>query len=1137
MRISLGLDIGVSSVGFSVLNADTGEILELGSRLFNGSIAAENLTRRDSRGSRRTGNRNKQRRKDVAKLFSKYKLIENYDKDNYFATFDKNTNPYQLRVNGLSQQLSTTELAMALYNIVKRRGISYDLQDAEIDDDANASDYSASLNKNTALLKTLTPAEIQLQRLNEYGAVRGKVVVDNSEDHTVLLNVFPTKEYVKEAEQIIECQRQYYPNILTDDFETDYLKILTRKRDYFVGPGSEKSRSNYGIYKTNGKTLNNLFEELVGKDSIYPTEYRASAASFTAQLFNVLNDLNNLRILSYEDQKLTADDKKKIIDTLVTSTGNVNVLKLVMKVTGCSDSDIKGYRTDSKDKAEIHSMAIFRKMHRDFHKIGVDITQWSTADKTYQDFLDDISFGMTLNTENGEIRRMLKEDWQADYPFLNDELIQLIIDNKSSFDIKTNNKWHRFSIKLMKELIPEMTARPVEQMTLIHELGLINENKNKYANNTYLPYREIAKDIFNPVASKSAREAMKITNAVLKKYKKLDYVVVEMPRDKNSDEEKKQIAKFQKKNKEHKDAAMKQFIQSVGNKTTVDDALRKGNWKLRLAIQLWYQQDGIDLYSGRSIKAIDLIQKFYEFEIDHIIPQSISFDDSINNKTLCYKDMNQIKGQKTPFEFMNEGHGQPYKVMKAVVLKSKKFTKNKKSNYLFEENGSDIETRKRFISRNLVDTRYSSRIILNSLQEFFDSKGKETKVSVIRGKFTNNMRKHWHLNKTRDTYHHHAIDASIIASTPFLRMWKKGGSIFPRQVDETTIDIDTGEILDEKQFSDEMYQEPYSGFVEQLDHAEDRVKFSHQVDKKVNRKVSNATIYSTRVAALEKDKEESEYVLAKIKNIYDVDEYYRMKKLLEKDKSKFLLYRIDPRTFAQLEEIIEQYPDTIEQNFQDEKVKTVKISPFELYRRDNGMVKKYSKKGNGPEIKQLKYFDKRLGSHIDITPELASSKKHVVLQSLKPWRTDVYFNPTTNSYEIMGIKYSDLKFNSHEGYGIKKDKYLEIKKQEQVSDESEFCFTLYKKDRIKVWDKGTDEKVELLFWSRTLASQKGYVELKPIEKYDIEDDNYPIYGSAKNRIIKKMIPKNCEIVKINTDILGNLYDVKKESENPKNILD
>jgi hypothetical protein len=138
----------------------------------------------------------------------------------------------------------------------------------------------------------------------------------------------------------------------------------------------KKSRTDYGIYKTDGRTLDNLFEELIGHDKVYPDELRASAASYTAQLFNVLNDLNNLRILSYEDEKLTQTDKETIITELKNNITTVNMMNLIKKVTGCEKDDIKGYRTNDKDKPEISSMAIYRKAHKEFLKADVDITQW-----------------------------------------------------------------------------------------------------------------------------------------------------------------------------------------------------------------------------------------------------------------------------------------------------------------------------------------------------------------------------------------------------------------------------------------------------------------------------------------------------------------------------------------------------------------------------------------------------------------------------------------------------------------------------------------------------------------------------------------------------------------------------------------
>ncbi|WP_125714640.1 type II CRISPR RNA-guided endonuclease Cas9 [Companilactobacillus kedongensis] len=1116
-KISLGLNIGVSSVGFSVIDAEAGKILELGSRLINGKVGEENLTRRYMRGSRRLNNRKKQRRKDVTKLFDQFGLIDSKNNEHYFDNFVDNSNPYELRVKGLSKQLTTSEIADSLYHIVKRRGISYDLKD--VDSEAEDSEYANGLKINNLELKTQTPAQIQLKRLNEYGAIRGKVVTDNE----TLLNIFPTKAYLDEAKRIIKKQREFYPDILTDEFEEKYCQIVSRKRSYFVGPGSVKSRTDYGIFKTDGRILNNLFEELIGHDKIFPDELRAAGASYTAQKFDVLDDLNNLRILSYGDQKLTPKDKEQIIEELKSNTSNINMIKLIKKIANCDGSDIKGYRIDTRGKPDISSMATYRKVHRKFLDNNVDINEWPT------DFFDNLSFILTLNTDNGEIRNQLENLLQSQYDFLSDDLIQLIIDNKASFDVTSSNSWHRLSIKTMDLLIPEMIKNSIGQNDLIKQMGLVKNNGPKYSKYKHLPYKKIAEDIYNPVVSKVVREALKIVNAVMKEYEHIDYIVAQMPRDKNEDEEKRNIESFQRTNSREIMDAKEEFIEATGISSDEYDKLSSN---IRFKIRLWYQQKGMDLYSGRAIQPEDILQNGSKLEIDHIVPVSISFDDGINNKTLCYAEMNQLKDKMTPFEYLNEGYGQSYVAMKDMVLKNSRLNL-KRRNYFYEEDIRDSNTRKRFITRNLIDTRYSSKVVFNGLHDFFDEKGIDTKVSVIRSKFTSNMRKYWQIKNSRETYHYYAIDASIIAAMPFLTIWKHGFSMFPNSLDGDVLDIKLGEILSTREYLKYTYQEPYSGFESELKNSDDRVKFSHQIDKKMNRKISDSTVYSTRFGKLAKDEGTSEYVVAKIKDIYDIDEYAKFKKIYDKDKTKFLLNKYDSKSFAQLERIMNTYPDSFEERIRG-KVRMFSASPFELYRRDNGPIRKYAKKNNGPEIKQLKYLDKKVGSTIDITPANTRNKR-VVLQSLKPWRTDVYLNHETNEYEIMGIKYSDLKFNKGEGYGIKRDKYLEIKHREEVSDDSEFMFTLYKKDRIKVKNIESGESVEVLFWSRTMEKQKGYAELKPIKSLT-SDDELPIYGKSK-RLVKRLVPKNCKIWKVNTDILGNPFYLEREGSGPKDILE
>ena len=351
------------------------------------------------------------------------------------------------------------------------------------------------------------------------------------------------------------------------------------------------------------------------------------------------------------------------------------------------------------------------------------------------------------------------------------------------------------------------------------------------------------------------------------------------------------------------------------------------------------------------------------------------------------------------------------------------------------------------------------------------------------------------------------------------------------------IDIKTGEIITDHDYEADVYELPYAKFLEQLPKVKKDIKFRHQVDKKKNRKVSDATIYTTRKAKVGKDKEETDYVLGTIKDIYSLEGYVSFKKIYNKDKTKFLMARIDPKTFEKLEKIVAEYPESIEVVQDNGKVDVQKISPFELYRKDNGFVTKFAKKNNGPAVKSLKYYDSKLGSSIDITPDNAKNKK-VVLQSLKPWRTDVYFNEENQEYEIMGLKYSDLKFGKNGKYGVPKVRYEEIKQEEGVTEGSKFQYSLYRGDRIKATNE-LGESVELLFASRTLPAQKGYVELKPIDKTRFDGkEKVSFYGNVtpNGQFVKKFAKKGYKILKLNTDELGNTYIENGEKE-PSDILD
>ena len=110
---------------------------------------------------------------------------------------------------------------------------------------------------------------------------------------------------------------------------------------------------------------------------------------------------------------------------------------------------------------------------------------------------------------------------------------------------------------------------------------------------------------------------------------------------------------------------------------------------------------------------------------DHIIPKSISYDDSLSNKVLCYATENREKGNLTPYRYFKRKASLTwnYEAYKSYVIELYKdgkgdISRTKLELLLFEEDINKYEVRQRFINRNLVDTRYASKVVLNTLQDF-----------------------------------------------------------------------------------------------------------------------------------------------------------------------------------------------------------------------------------------------------------------------------------------------------------------------------------------------------------------------------------------------------------------------------------
>lgn len=170
---------------------------------------------------------------------------------------------------------------------------------------------------------------------------------------------------------------------------------------------------------------------------------------------------------------------------------------------------------------------------------------------------------------------------------------------------------------------------------------------------------------------------------------------------------------------------------------------------------LWLEQRYTSPYTGRIIPLSRLFTT--DYEIEHVIPRSRFFDDSMSNKVICETEVNKVKGNMLAYEFIKKHGGEVIETAysgNVTVLKIEDFERlvaehypkltTKRKKLLMEDIPSD------FIQRQLNDTRYISRFVKSLLSNVVREEGEEEATSkhviVCAGGVTDRLKKDWGLN-------------------------------------------------------------------------------------------------------------------------------------------------------------------------------------------------------------------------------------------------------------------------------------------------------------------------------------------------------------------------------------------------------
>lgn len=481
--------------------------------------------------------------------------------------------------------------------------------------------------------------------------------------------------------------------------------------------------------------------------------------------------MNNLRISEDGETRALTPEERELVKEMPYTQASVNFAQIRKKLDLPESAifNFVRYRRDKSkedcEKEKFFEASFFHKLRKIFKDKGLS-KEWDEL-KTNTQLLDEIGTTFSLYEVDDKIREKLKGK-------LADNLLEVLIEELHC------DKFIELSLLCLSKILPLMEEglrydEAVSQVYGKHS-NLIKADQSKL-----LPVIE-SNEIRNPVVLRTLTQTRKVINAIIRQYGSPARVHIETGRELGkSYSERSKIQKEQDKNRKARESAVENFKKIFGPNASP-------NGKDLLKWRLYEQQCGKCLYSGKSLDLHRLIEPGY-VEIDHALPFSRTWDDSQRNKVLVLAGENQNKGNKTPFEWLDGSqNSQRWREFEARVRGSL-FSPSKKEQLLckkLEDQG--------FIERNLNDTRYIARKMLELL-ESLQLTGKGTRrVFASNGQITAFLRHNWGLKKDREANdRHHALDAVVVAcSTPSMQQkitrWSQGKERNPH------IDLDTGEI-------------------------------------------------------------------------------------------------------------------------------------------------------------------------------------------------------------------------------------------------------------------------------------------------------------------------------------------------------
>lgn len=772
LRYLLGLDMGATSIGWSVFDLQTRRVIDFGVRIFDDGREAKSkaslcVKRREARGSRRLTNRKHIKTNELINVLVYLGLFPENEIERKSL---KTLNPYRLRTEALDKKLDVYHLGRAIFHLAQRKGFKSNRKDDK--------EEGGKLKKGFEELKS----EIEKSGARTYGEFLYKKHL-SSGDSLRLKNtfddngkfkggLFPFREvYQAEFDAIWAKQKEFYPQILTNENKKIIENII-----FFQRP---------------------LREQEMGFCQFEEGEKRIPKAHPLFQEFRIWQNVLNLEFAadtSPDYDELDAEKRNALIELLQNpqnvkpNAQGIIVYSNLKKELGLNKNGLFNFEKKSNiDSGLEKGMIVNRTQHainnsKYFAKYWNEFSEGQKGEiinviSRPQNYIDFPKTKVSIEEEDKIIIAYLCEKFGITQEAAKELLIEIPLEEG----------YAALSEKAVKKILPAMKCGMI-YADACKEVGYHHSVK-EYTKLDKLPYygeilaqsclgqknnsscvEEKFGRINNATVHVALNQIRHLINELIEIYGKPFDISVEYARDLGaSTQERKKMSDTRDKNEAENQRIIKEMKEKICEKEYSKGDIQK--YKIWKNMGIAKGESPLTRecpFSGEIISVGDLLNG-QKFQIEHIIPFSRSLDDSLDNKVIASIDANRYKGNRTPYEAFGESKdGYDWK---AIQRRAKKLSLEQQ--WRFSKDAMQkFEKKEGPIARSLNDTRYMTRLLQGYLRPIVVDGGKESIQSVV-GSLTSMVRKAWGLNlyknkEEKDEYrvfhNHHAIDAIIVSA-------------------------------------------------------------------------------------------------------------------------------------------------------------------------------------------------------------------------------------------------------------------------------------------------------------------------------------------------------------------------------------